>query len=204
MSKYIVKEVIKPVGCNYGIYVVDNAGIETLVETCNSKSNAEVICEIFNADLMKDGVYTVWKDSVVMDLLSKLKEKEEQLKLAKANESFEKEKKNNALKLIDQLKQQLAEKEESIKYLKGIKRYDIGEILTENIKLKQELHTANQETLHFQNKYFAEKQIAIEELEKVKKTLSAYVRNDHIIWDFNVNEVIDQQIKSLKGEKVYD
>ena len=200
MSKYIVKEVVS----DYGIFVVDDSGEENLVEICNSKSNAEVICEIFNADLMKDGVYTVWKDSVVMDLLSKLKEKEEQLKLAKANESFEKEKKNNALKLIDQLKQQLEESEEINKKLAEHSQ-SVDKALDDSCEiirnLKKQLHTANQETLHFQNKYFAEKQIAIEELEKVKKTLSAYVRDDHIIWDFNVNEVIDQQIKSLKGEK---
>ena len=34
---------------------------------------------------------------------------------------------------------QLAESEETIKYLKGIKRYDIGETLTENIQLKHQL-----------------------------------------------------------------
>lgn len=40
---------------------------------------------------------------------------------------------------ISDLEAKLAESEEAIKYLKGIKRYDIGELLTENTKLKQQL-----------------------------------------------------------------
>lgn len=40
---------------------------------------------------------------------------------------------------IKDLEAKLAESEEAIKYLKGIKRYDIGEMLTENTKLKQQL-----------------------------------------------------------------
>ena len=41
--------------------------------------------------------------------------------------------------LIADLEAKLAESEETIKYLKGINRYDIGEMLTENVKLKQQL-----------------------------------------------------------------
>ena len=40
---------------------------------------------------------------------------------------------------IKELEAKLAESKEAIKYLKGIKRYDIGEMLTENAKLKQQL-----------------------------------------------------------------
>ena len=40
---------------------------------------------------------------------------------------------------IYELEAKLAEREEAIKYLKGIKRYDIGDMLTENAKLKQQL-----------------------------------------------------------------
>ena len=40
---------------------------------------------------------------------------------------------------IADLEAKLEDKEEAIKYLKGIKRYDIGEMLTENAKLKQQL-----------------------------------------------------------------
>ena len=42
-------------------------------------------------------------------------------------------------KQISGLEAKLEAREEAIKYLKGIKRYDIGEMLTENTKLKQQL-----------------------------------------------------------------
>lgn len=44
-----------------------------------------------------------------------------------------------AKKCIKNLEDQLVESEETIKYLKGIKRYDIGEMIAENTKLKQQL-----------------------------------------------------------------
>ena len=43
------------------------------------------------------------------------------------------------------LKQQLEEKDKTIEMLKSIDRYDIGEMLTENVKLKAELHTQPRE-----------------------------------------------------------
>ena len=66
-------------------------------------------------------------------------------------------------------------------------------------RLKKELHTANQETLHFQNKYFAEKQIAIDELEKVKEEFK-------LAFSFSIqqkmfDEYVDKRIKLLKGDK---
>lgn len=44
-------------------------------------------------------------------------------------------------KQIAELKKQLEEKEKIIQMQQNIKRYDIGEILTENIKLKQQLQS---------------------------------------------------------------
>ena len=73
------------------------------------------------------------------------------------------------------LEKQLAEKEDAVKYLQGIKRYDIGEMIAQNIKLKQ-----------LQNK------TVIEELKKVKKY---WLKHE------DIGYYIDQQIKSLKGEK---
>ena len=72
MSKYIVRDVV----CDWGICSVDDLGKEELVEVCNSKANAELICEILNTDLMKDGKYTVWKDKKISDLEAKLAESE--------------------------------------------------------------------------------------------------------------------------------
>ena len=73
-------------------------------------------------------------------------------------------------------------------------------------QLKDKLHTAEQETLHFHNKYFAEKQIAIEELDKVKRLLNADYRlqetNYTNTMDYCeclniINEYIDNQIAEL-------
>lgn len=89
-------------------------------------------------------------------------------------------------RLYDKLKQQFIEKEK------------------ENQQLKKKLHTAEQETLHFQNKYFAEKQIAIEQLEKVKETMSNSDESGYLIRFSTMNDrekfnrVIDQQIKELR------
>ena len=69
-------------------------------------------------------------------------------------------------------------------------------------RLRRELHTANQETLNFQNKYFAEKQIAIEELEKVLEWLNIpFDENGCLKNGEDLENYIDQQIKLLKGEK---
>lgn len=88
-----------------------------------------------------------------------------------------------------QLKQQLEEKDKEIEHLKdavnmcqSIKRYDIGEMLTENIKLKQN-----------------QTQLAIQELEKVKEWLEPkYFDYEQINY---LTRIIDNQIKELKGEK---
>lgn len=79
--------------------------------------------------------------------------------------------------------------------------------------LKKQLHTANQETLHFQNKYFAEKKIAIEELEKAKDYAKSNIKNLENEEKFvqvgatiytckRFIKQIDGQIKLLKGEKL--
>lgn len=162
MSKYVVKEIE---GC-FGVFIIDNAGIETLIETCNLESNAAVICETFNADLVKD--------SYGEELL------EHNKKLAEHSQSVDKA---------------LDDSCETIR------------------NLKQQLHTANQETLHFQNKYFAEKQIAIEELEKAKDYAKSIIKNLENEEKFvqvgatiytckRFIKQIDGQIKLLKGEKL--
>ena len=79
-------------------------------------------------------------------------------------------------------------------------------------RLKKELHTANQETLHFQNKYFAENQKAIAVLEKVKELIdkrnngtrngnhSEKYKDGYSGCSCDVVDIIDQQIKELKGD----
>jgi hypothetical protein len=72
VNKYIVRDVV----CDWGICSVDDLGKEELVEVCNSKANAELICEILNTDLMKDDKYTIWKDKKISDLETKIEEKD--------------------------------------------------------------------------------------------------------------------------------
>lgn len=88
--------------------------------------------------------------------------------------------------------------------LKSLAEHD-AEKDAEIERLREQLHTANQETLHFQNKYFAEKQIAIEELDKVKqqlfKSFDGIGLNTYCEKVKPVESYIDQQIKSLTGDK---
>ena len=56
------------------------------------------------------------------------------------------------IKYVADLEAKLAESEETIKYLKGIKRYDIGEMLIENTKLKQQLAEKEKENDNLYNR----------------------------------------------------
>lgn len=97
------------------------------------------------------------------------------------------------------LQQQLAEKDKEIEHLKAglnmcqsIKRYDVGEMLIENTKLKQN-----------------QTQLAIQELEKVKVNLKdriLMIKNKEfsylqkvVAW-YDICDQVNQQIKELKGE----
>lgn len=175
MSKYIVKEVVDVVGCDYGIYVVDNAGIETLVETCNSKSNAEVICEIFNADLMKDGVYTVWKDRVVTDLLSKLKEKEKEIKDLKV-----------IIDGIDKLKQYGVDSKQLV-LINPNNIYASGQKLI--VKTSNQVVIAELEKVKKYIKTTCD-EISIDRFKRIVKSFA-----------LNIDYKINQRISELKGEK---
>ena len=103
-------------------------------------------------------------------------------------------KKEELLKQIEQLKQQLEEKDKEIAHLKdavnmcqSIKRYDIGEMLIENATLEQ-----------------SQTQLAIQELEKVRDyfIMEDEQGNLDIIEDiYDVANFINQQIKVLKGLK---
>lgn len=102
---------------------------------------------------------------------------------------------------VMQLKEQLKEKDKEIIHLKdglnmckNIKRYDIGEMLTENIKLKQN-----------------QTQLAIQELKKLRNDIwelnigDYYLQNGGMIKNIKVKrkdvcDLIDNQIKELKGE----
>lgn len=98
MSKYEVKSVV----CDYGVF--ENNELKLI---CNSHANALKIKEILETDSDMSKPY-VWQDKTIADLEAKLAQ-------SKMNESFEKEKKENAWKFIEQLKHQLTEYEKFMK-----------------------------------------------------------------------------------------
>lgn len=78
-----------------------------------------------------------------------------------------------------------------------------NELANEVLILKDKLKQSEQETLHFHNKYFAEKQIAREELIKVKGTLVKFLQDNGFYeseW-YDLFEEIDQQIKELEKDE---
>lgn len=101
---------------------------------------------------------------------------------------------NDVRRLVEenqQLKQQLAKKEEVIKMLKDIKRYDVGELLTENIKLKQTQNSKAIEVLEKIKKYFCEEEVDGDDI----KTGDWIYMKDIV----EVAEYIDNQITELRG-----
>ena len=124
------------------------------------------------------------------------------LKLKEENDGYDKTMKylNRVRDENKQLKQQLKEKYKEIAHLKdglamckNIKRYDIGEMLVVNAKLKQ-----------------SQKQLAIQELEKVKVELKERIEimigENHcyplkvVDWH-TICEQINNHIKNLKSNK---
>lgn len=89
------------------------------------------------------------------------------------------------------LKQQLAEKEKEISNLKGL--------VNERDKQIKNLKTNKKRVVEHKNKVKID--YAIEQLEKVKSVINTSVRDDHIIWDFDIKAHIDNQIKQLKEGK---
>lgn len=86
-------------------------------------------------------------------------------------------------KIIKQLKEKIKNWEYGIKMLKGIKSYDIGELLEKNIKLQQSQNSK-----------------AIEVLEKVRKFYNTNSDSDWIIDCLVLDEYINNQIKELGGK----
>lgn len=76
-----------------------------------------------------------------------------------------------------------------------------NEFANEVLMLKEKLRLSEQETLHFHNKYFAEKHIAIEELIKVRNFVNYSnfgIVDDNLIERWEVICKINNQIKELE------
>ena len=184
-------------------------------QECNLKASAKHSLEMQNTQIC------------VKELEAKLAESEKKYSYMKDLYCEEREKADNFCTLLNKkiamfldVKQQLAESEEAVKYLKGIKRYDIGEMLTENTKLKQQLAEKEdrisrlqfevqqalsnslgktiKELIEFDNQ--GKISFAVEQLEKVKEfyTTPIYdIQKPHT--DVRVLlQRIDNQIKQLK------
>lgn len=115
-------------------------------------------------------------------------------------------------KTITDLEAKLAESEKTIKYLKGIKRYDIGEMLTENAKLKQQLAEKEKEVAKWKNKkvkhlvdgLLVDRNLAIQIVEEIREDFrqKSFCNDYHeYIVDMEIFEYFNNKIKSLKGEK---
>ena len=132
------------------------------------------------------------------ELAKKFKNLEAKLTLAKMNESFEKEKKDNAFKFIEELKQQLAEKEKEIKSLRTRQFID----MTEKEMLELKIATHNQDLKKIRDIFNqSHNQTAIEVLEKVKEYADIDYRKHCYINAVELDKYIDKQIKELKGGK---
>lgn len=105
MSKYEVKSVV----CDYGVFE-DNE----LKLICNSHANASKIKEILETDSDMSKPY-VWQDQKIADLEAKLAESDAEIE--KVEKTYIKQRDyytKEFNEVIDQLKQQLAEKEEKL------------------------------------------------------------------------------------------
>ena len=129
----------------------------------------------------------------------------QQLAQAKMNESFEKEKKDNAFKLIEELKQQLAEKDKEIEKITRIVAYrdDMDRSTTINgVKFTNEQIITLQNIDYFADKHNQDKiSFAVEKLEKVKDHYRQFKNtNMGIIKRADIVLFIDNQIEELKKE----
>lgn len=174
-----------------------------------SKKEKEVTLEdLYWATLSKNDIIRILKDNcsknIILekqkaDLEAKLAESEEEIKEWIAVRDDKNKIINNQTEKINQLKQQLAEKEEELKksrneYWEVFDKLDEKshrcEIATlENIMFEKKLEQANQDKISF----------AVEQLKAVKLSLiSNWGENDCNLFLGDTERIIDNQIKDLK------
>lgn len=147
-----------------------------------------------------------------------ISELEAKLAQAKMNESFEKEKKENAFKFIEELKQQLAEKDKAIENWQTMYESVVQTCHNdkEEIERLNKLFAEKEKEIHWKNCDMAGAEATIEELkikiidlnqdkisfaleqlEKVKELLYPELRFDYSLY-LRVTHKIDNQINQLK------
>ena len=144
------------------------------------------------------------KDQKIKDLEAKLAESDEYKELLLEEKAGYIDIISGYADKCKELKQQLEEKDQAIENWKTMYEsvmQTCNNDAKEIERLREQLHIANQETLHFQNKYFAENQIAIDVLNKVKEYADVDYRKHCYINAVELDKYIDQQIRVLKGEE---
>lgn len=172
--------------------------------TC--QHNGQETCKGCNTLLVGDDEpYENWqlredlesKDQKIADLEAKLAERTEQLKIALKD--F-----NDIQQENDKLAQQLAEKEKEIESLRTRQFID----MTEKEMLELKIATHNQDLKKIRDIFKqSQNQTAIAVLKKVKKLFEEKYAYDveesdfAVIYETDIDEIIDQQIRVLKGDK---
>lgn len=141
-------------------------------------------------------------EMTIADIASEIFDKGEDFAEKIFNDIDELEK--NKLLEIDQLKQQLAEKDKEIERLKVFeKAYYFNQLQASQKDIQQFQQLANQSAVNINH-------IAITELKKVKEKINKLPITDILDTDYggfkkiyqtDAIRIIDQQIKELKGEK---
>ena len=83
---------------------------------------------------------------------------------------------------VAELKHQLAEKDKQLEIYKNLKRYDIGELLNENIKLRAKINTSRHQVC-----------------EEIRHEIQAYLRKNNLL-KLELVFGIDFIIKQIEGE----
>lgn len=196
-----------------GLFCSYTRNITAQIAQAQTEQEMRAVCLAINEYIEKKGIdicYVV-NENVLNDLLHNHEQLYQRLLSAEEQNKRVLEKLDIITRSNQELETKLAEKESEVEGRKNLcyLRYKQLERQDKEIKeLKNKLHTSEQETMYFHNKYFAEKQIAIEQLQKLKESIlkidkteiktlengysTLYVDRPEII-----NE-IDQQIKELR------
>lgn len=151
-----------------------------------------------------------WSNEKVYDKFTeifyqKFADLEAKLAQSKMSESFEKEKKDNAFKLIEELKQQLAEQKRVCDWLDNV----LKEYAKQEELLSKKLKSLGVDCIEDLGKtYNQDKSLfCIEKLEQVKKLIEEEYTYDveesdyAVVYEDNIDKIFDNQIKQLKEMK---
>ena len=171
-----------------GLFCSYTRNVTAQIAQAQTEQEMRAVCLAINEYIEKKGIdicYVV-NENVLNDLLHNHEKLYKQLLSSEEQNKRVLEKLDIITRSNQELETKLAEQDKKIK------------------EFKNKLHTSEQETMYFHNKYFAEKQIAIEQLEKLKETISKSDDKGYLIRFSTMNDrekfnqTINQQIKALR------